>query len=223
MDPTPKSKSYKKEIQNKQVNFIISISGEILSLSADYDNKKYRILYSIEELQNLHNFFKQFSNINQILNVFDKIFTTSNNYFIENNKIIINFKNFLDEEISISLPEDTQNIDSILFELKKCQLENILLKKLLNNNEKKNYKDISLLENSSILKKEDIQMIKNWINPNRNISFKLIYKATRDGDEPKDFHRLCDEIPSTLTLAERNYKWKKVWRIYKCCLSKKYF
>ena len=135
MDPTPKSKSYKKEIQNKQVNFIISISGEILSLSADYDNKKYRILYSIEELQNLHNFFKQFSNINQILNVFDKIFTTSNNYFIENNKIIINFKNFLDEEISISLPEDTQNIDSILFELKKCQLENILLKKLLNNKE----------------------------------------------------------------------------------------
>ena len=44
-------------------------------------------------------------------------------------------------------------------------------------------------------------MIKNWINPNRNISFKLIYKVTRDGDEPKDF-RLCDEIPSTLTLAE---------------------
>ena len=145
MDPTPKSKSYKKQIQNKLVNFIITISGEILSLSADYDNKKYRILYSIEELQNLHNFFKQFSNINQILSVFDKIFTTSNNYFIENNKIFIKFKNFLDEEISISLPEDTQNIDSIYFELKKFQMENILLKKLLNNKENQNYKDISLL------------------------------------------------------------------------------
>ena len=45
-------------------------------------------------------------------------------------------------------------------------------------------------------------MIKNWINSNRKISFELIYKGTRDGDDVKDFHKLCDEISPTLTLAQ---------------------
>ena len=201
--PTPiEIKIYKKEISNKQIIFNIITSEEILSLSAEYDNKKYRILYSIEELYNLNNFFKQFSSIEEILKVFDKIISSSNTFSIENNKLSIKFKNFLDEEISLSLLEENKNIDLVYLELKKYQIENNLLKKALANKEIQINKDLPLLEKSSILKKEDIQMIKNWINPNREISFKLLYKATRDGDEPKDFHRLCDEIPSTLTLGE---------------------
>ena len=201
--PTPiETKTYKKELESKSITFKIIISEDILSLSAEYDNKNYRLLYSIEELQNSHNFFKQFSNIKQVLKVFDKIFANTNNYSFDKNKIIIKFINYIDEEISLTLSEETHNIDLLYLQLKKCQMENESLKSLLNNKENQNYKDLSLLQNSSILKKDDIQMIKDWINPNRDISFKLIYKATRDGDEPKDFHRLCDEIPSTLTLGE---------------------
>ena len=43
-------------------------------------------------------------------------------------------------------------------------------------------------------------MIKNWINSNKKISFELIYKGTRDGDDVKDFHKPCDKIAATLTL-----------------------
>ena len=44
-------------------------------------------------------------------------------------------------------------------------------------------------------------MIKNWISNNKNLSFDLIYKATRDGDDVKDFRKLCDGISPTLTIC----------------------
>ena len=48
------------------------------------------------------------------------------------------------------------------------------------------------LDSLIVLKKEDIKLLKEWISPNQKISFELIYRATRDGDTTKDFHRMCD-------------------------------
>ena len=77
----------------------------------------------------------------------------------------------------------------------------MILKNSHNNSEI--YKKLfNSIKNSDILKEDEELMIKNWINSNKKISFNLIYKATRDGDDVKDFHKLCDEISPTLTLAK---------------------
>jgi hypothetical protein len=49
-----------------------------------------------------------------------------------------------------------------------------------------------------ISKEDDINLLKEWISPDKNISFQLIYRATRDGDTKKDFHRMCDDKSPTI-------------------------
>jgi hypothetical protein len=49
-----------------------------------------------------------------------------------------------------------------------------------------------------ISKEDDINLLKEWIFPKKNISFQLIYRATRDGDTKKDFHRMCDDKSPTI-------------------------
>ena len=51
-------------------------------------------------------------------------------------------------------------------------------------------------------------MIKEWINPDKEIEFKLLFRKSRDGSNGKDFHRNCDNKGPTLTLIETN-KGKK--------------
>ena len=118
--PTPFSiKTLSKEINNKKIDLKLFSSENVLSLSTELDNKKYRLTSSLEELQKNHSFFKQFSSFEQILNAISKIITSTNNI--------------------------------------KSKQKNI---------------------------------------------FELIYKATRDGDDVKDFHKFCDEISPTLTLCK---------------------
>lgn len=42
--------------------------------------------------------------------------------------------------------------------------------------------------------------LKNWINPNKKISFKLLYRMSRDGDSIQTFHKLCDNQGPTVSL-----------------------
>ena len=49
-----------------------------------------------------------------------------------------------------------------------------------------------------ISKEDDVNLLKEWIFPKKNISFQLIYRATRDGDTKKDFHRMCDDKSPTI-------------------------
>ena len=115
----------------------------------------------------------------------------------------------MEEEISIKIPEEKYNIELLYLNLKELQIENenlknLLIKNKLNENSKiefNNKKQEKYIKDSVILKEEEDIMIKNWINNKDNLSFDLIYKATRDGDDVKDFHKLCDEISPTLTIA----------------------
>ena len=65
-------------------------------------------------------------------------------------------------------------------------------------NEKKDSLDI----NSLIIKDNDDykKILKNWINPNKNLSTKLLYRLSRDGDKISKFHELCNDKGPTLTL-----------------------
>ena len=90
---------------------------------------------------------------------------------------------------------------------------------LINNSKKEN--SISNLKEESIIitKNEDMELINSWISTNKNIKYKLLYRASKDGDKASDFHRLCDNIGPTLTIGKTpaNYifggftkaKWEK--------------
>ena len=58
---------------------------------------------------------------------------------------------------------------------------------------------------STIVIEDEIKMIKNWINPNGNINLELLYRASRDGDEVRTFHRLCDEKGPTLVIVKNSF------------------
>ena len=45
-------------------------------------------------------------------------------------------------------------------------------------------------------------MISNWIIPNRNISFELLFRASRDGDKTDTFHNKCDGKGNTITFIK---------------------
>ena len=204
--PTPFStKSFSKEIKGNKININLSSSKDILSLSTEINNKKYRLTLSIIELKNSQIFFNQFSSHEQIIIALSKIITSSNNIEIKENEIIIKFKNFLEEEISLKIPEEIYNIELLYLNLKKLQIENENLKNIIINNvpnkNEINKKSENRIKNSVILKDDEDVMIKNWINNNKPLSFDLIYKATRDGDDVKDFHKLCDEISPSLTIV----------------------
>ena len=59
------------------------------------------------------------------------------------------------------------------------------------------------IEGSLIInKKEDIQMIKGWLSSNSEFKFKLLYRATRDGDSAMNFHLKCDDKYPTICIIK---------------------
>ena len=51
------------------------------------------------------------------------------------------------------------------------------------------------------LKKVNLNENQGQDNQNANISFKLLYRASKDGDEAKTFHSKCDGIRNTLVIV----------------------
>ena len=55
---------------------------------------------------------------------------------------------------------------------------------------------------------EKENMIREWINPNKNIQFQLLFLKSRDGSDCSSFHRNCDNKGPTLTLIETDKVYK---------------
>ena len=68
------------------------------------------------------------------------------------------------------------------------------------------FKEVNLLSCSNILNIQDWEMINEQLKKlgpeYSNIYFKLVYKATRDGDSSKNFHQKCDKIGPNITLVK---------------------
>ena len=80
-----------------------------------------------------------------------------------------------------------------------------LLKEFKIKIEKEKEKEIEkyfLKKSSIIIDINELKMISNWINPNKEIHYTQIYKATKDGGTGYNFHRCCDNKKPTLTLIE---------------------
>ena len=83
----------------------------------------------------------------------------------------------------------------------------------LNDENKLNEKLGKIIENEIridsliIEKNDDLELISNRLKnieefKNKNISYNLIYRATKDGGLLKDFHKKCDGIDKTITIIK---------------------
>ena len=123
--------------------------------------------------------------------------------------LIINKLNIKVDKIENENRELKNKVNELEKIVKKIQSENEnLIKKIetekKKNDENKEKDEINPFYESVIVKKEESKMICDWINPNKNSKFKLLYRATRDGDESSIFHRYCDNKGPTIYFAEYN-------------------
>ena len=142
--------------------------------------------------------------------------------FIDNNKIINilmeKFKNLEDENrnLKIKIENLEINYNKSINEQKsenqvlKREIENLKndldsIKEYVNKKkEKERQKEMNKFSDSLIVKQEESKMICEWINPNKNIDSKLLYRVSRDGDGPEIFHKYCDNKGLTIMFAKIN-------------------
>ena len=98
--------------------------------------------------------------------------------------------------------EKNQDKKIVLFEEKIKELEksNNELKeeiKLLKNNKNETINDESIILKDNM---KYISILKNWINPNKKIIFKILFRMSRDGYDLQSFHQLCDNKGPTISL-----------------------
>lgn len=132
-----------------------------------------------------------------------------NKYFYKEILLLQKEDKILDKEIE-ELKRQNEIINNRLF-----KLENLIQKKENNNkiedffnnfeNKEINSNDI----NSYLLnKKEDIDFLNNRLLQDKEIlkgkkvKYKLLYKSSINGENSKDFHKLCDNSPQTLTIIK---------------------
>ena len=68
--------------------------------------------------------------------------------------------------------------------------------------EERNKYYINLFQESSIIKKEERDLISNWIFPHYNLKFELLYRGTRDGFINEAFHSKCDDKGPTVFVVK---------------------
>ena len=180
----------------------------------------------LKEIKNTVSIFKNIiSDINtKLKDVFNSVV-----YIYNINKELIN--NFSVKKLNYQYLETINNINvnSMMADIIQINEEKDIinqLKKIFNgyNKIKNTYNNISVnskdysneitkndnnssLNDSLIIKDiKSINMIKNWISPNNNISFKLLYRATRDGDSFNNFHSKCNDAPNISFIKTDNGK-----------------
>ena len=202
------------------ITFQTAINSE-LSIIAIQDNhqKQYSTNISLKFLKNN----KYLSSLDTIDEIFDEIINKINykspSLYEENNnlKIVIDTLHSKYKEITFELKEKEKSASDKIEELyllitqlkekEKQQDEKIKileekLEKLEKNNRIKE-KDILLVDNESIILKDNnnyTMCLKNWINPNKNIRFKILYRMSRDSDSISRFHQLSDNQGPTVSL-----------------------
>ena len=178
----------------------------------------FGIFNSLEEIQNsLNNMFssnkfelqvinKSQVNLSLKINILEKIIDV---------KIPLIQREMSQKEIIEKLLNDNKQL---INEIKSLKEENQLIKlnlQTLRNdfdnfkNEMKNKNENNPFKNSKIqVSQEQTNLIISrlklvpQIRNNDNLKFALLYRATRDGDEAQDFHRLCDNKQNILVIVE---------------------
>ncbi len=177
-------KNYSIKIENNKLFLIIKLNKGIKG----------------DENINIELFSKNFSLQNIVNNLCDEINSLKNkiNNLQEKNKEFENEINFLSKK--------KKKKDEIIEKIDKWK--NDIEKK---EKEKKNRKN--KIDSKIITKKEEIELLSNRIKKtgilkNKKISYKLIFRATRDGTLSTNFHQKCDGIGPTISIIQTNKGYK---------------
>ena len=188
------------------------------SLDEAFDELNYRIIeekkMSIEENENNLKIKIEVPNrLNKEI-----IFTLRQKNKNDNEKIndLTNLINKQNKELTELKVEETKlkneinNLKNVNTELKKDIDDikarfNILLKN-------KERQTIDNLNSKIITENEECYNmdLKKWINPNKNLTAKLLYRLSDNGDKYETFHELCDKKGPTLTLFQFKENWHKI-------------
>ena len=182
--------------------------------------KNYKRIYSFEDAQK-NKYFLICENINEI---YDEIL----GQISQNEKEVkISEKNEKANTLILTIPLNTKKIKECFFEIDEV-VNNTNdkineLYSIVNNltNEVKNLKEknqkleerVEEMEKLLLLpykenlakelqKQKDLNRIKEWISPGKDIKFKLLFKKSTDGNTTKDFHDHCDNKGKTLIIIE---------------------
>ena len=183
--------------------------------------KNYKRIYSFEDAQK-NKYFLICENINEI---YDEILSQIS----QNEKEVkISEKNEKANTLILTIPLNTKKIKECFFEIDEV-INNTNdkineLYSIVNNltNEVKNLKEknqkleerveemekllllpyIEYVVKKELQKQKDMNRIKEWISPGKDIKFKLLFKKSTDGNTTKDFHDHCDNKGKTLIIIE---------------------
>jgi len=171
------------DIDKEYNNFLFK--EDIIKQNEKIPNKIKSSLEIGKEIDNKWNEKDKLKNINDSINIENEIIK------IKMTKENLN-KSFLIKDLEFNFEEEDK-INKFLEEIKNFG-------KII----KENKLYISNLDSSLIINnnKEYIKILKNWINPNKNLKSELLYRLSRDGKELSKFHELCDDKGPTLTLFQ---------------------
>ena len=244
------------KLSNEKVEYIVEIgklsSTENLGIKLKENLTSTKVYYSnvfnLEELRNIHKYFRLFDNINEAVTNIQVIFEEKKvNIKKENDNIFLILKipkiskgeDLISIELSkksLSLEELNENLSKEVSELKnkiedldkehkneinELKNEIIILKEenkkrdlkineILNKIDKKEIvvtNDINKIDSKIITSNWELDLITNRLKlidyfRNKNLSYELIFRGTRDGRTPKIFHQKCDGTPKTITIIK---------------------
>ena len=204
-----KNNLYKIIFTSNENNLIIQASSKNSLINETFSNK-----FSIEKIRE-NKYLSICDNLKEVCNELESRINTKDMLITEdeNNLIIsIALPSVKVKEIKFGLIKNTKNenekineLTNIILELKNKinELENTVSNQQKEINilkEKTNFIPIDELNQSKILEGEDYSFINSLFSD--KCSFNLLYRATRDGSYPKDYHKKCDNQGPTLTLIK---------------------
>jgi hypothetical protein len=231
--PNPFSNSIIKEYQiitnntnfNLSIYFSNSLFFKLKYLNENDELNKFEKKLLLDDLKKISKWFNIFDSLEEVFSDIIKLIENKQiNIIIENNiaKLIFDINMEKIKEVIINLEKKELTKDELIDNLIE---ENKQLKLRLNNLEKrfdsleekfnnlKNKKAENIYKNdiiySDIINNEDKKILNIWFNSNNDKTIKLLYKASRDGDNYKDFYRLCENKGPTITIAltTKNFKF----------------
>ena len=181
-------------IFNNEKNFIKGINDSklfiticVLNLDGSFREKNLELLKKMTNKEQIaENLYQKYLEL-KVSNI--KLEHELKNTKEENEKIKENFQNFKNEI--------TQEISELKNRIKNLESKSSMFKSKIF----KKKEDLDFLIER--LKKVDLNdnVIKEE-NENINITLNLLYRATRDGDESKQFHSKCDNFKNTLVVIK---------------------
>jgi hypothetical protein len=179
----------------------ISIS---IRLTRQMDIYYYEGIFKLEDFQNINRLFGVCNNLQEIykilINKIEKYEISIEEKFDYLNMMFYFSLDSNKESITITLPQN-QIIDYKIL-LKEMRSTILNLSERIKVLESK-VKDKSIESSKIITQKDEIYLIKNWINAEaKNISFQLLYRSSSHGNMAYDFHRKCDNKGATISFIK---------------------